>query len=135
MALITWNDSFSVGVRALDEQHKGLIQTLNELHDAMVQGLARQVTGPLLERLAKYTHQHFFAEEAMMKRTGYPKLASHQEIHLDLTRQVEDYVARFRTGDLSLSVHLIEFLREWLTTHIQKEDRDYGPWLNQHGVT
>jgi len=132
--LITWDDTLSVGVRALDDQHKGLIQVLNELHDAMVKGVVRQAAGPLLEKLAKYTREHFVAEEAMMKRAGYPELEAHRGKHLELTRQVEEYVTRFQNGEIGLSVHLLDFLRRWLTTHIQKEDFQYGPWMNRHGV-
>jgi len=134
VALITWDDSLSVGVRALDDQHKDLIQTLNELHEAMLKGHSKQAAGPLLERLAKYTKEHFAAEEAMMTRTGYRQLEAHRGKHLELTCQVEEYVARFQRGDIALSVHLLDFLRSWLSTHIQKEDRAYGPWLNRNGV-
>ena len=134
MALITWDDTLSVGVRAIDDQHKGLIQSLNDLHDAMIKGLAKQATGPLLDKLVKYTKEHFVAEEAMLKRTSYPDFADHKARHVELTQQVEDYVARFRKGDIGLTVHLMDFLRSWLTNHIRRVDRDYGPWLNQHGV-
>jgi hemerythrin len=49
-------------------------------------------------------------------------------------KQVEDFAARFERGDITLSVDLFNFLRDWLTTHIQKEDKEYGPWLSEHGV-
>jgi hemerythrin len=29
---------------------------------------------------------------------------------------------------------LLNFLRDWLTNHIQKEDRQYSSWLNQRGI-
>jgi len=69
-----------------------------------------------------------------MTRTKYPKLAAHLGKHKDLTTQVEAFVSRYQRGELSLNVDLLMFLRDWLTTHIQKEDREYGPWLNQNGV-
>src|SRR5215472_5652658 len=134
MAVIHWDPSLSVGVRALDDQHKGLIQALNELHEAMIKGFARDATGPLLEKLAKYTREHFVAEEAMMKRASYPRLGTHQAKHAELTRQVEGFVTRFRKVDIGLNVHLLDFLCNWLSTHIQGEDREYGPWLNRNGV-
>lgn len=61
MPLLTWNDSFSVGVRAIDSQHSTLVAILNELYDAMMQGHAKEVTGPLLHKLIKYTREHFTA--------------------------------------------------------------------------
>ena len=134
MALMDWNDGFSVGVKTMDQQHKNLVQSLNDLHTAMIKGQAKQVTGPLLAKLAAYTHDHFAAEESLMRRTRFPRFENHRNKHIDLTHKVDEYVRRFESGEISLSVHLLDFLRDWLVTHIQKEDRDYGPWLNDHGV-
>ena len=134
MALMTWSDKYSVGVRALDEQHTGLFQTLNDLHAAMLKGQAQSLTGPLLRKLVDYTRRHFAAEEAMLVSTRYPGLAGHREKHRALTKQVEEYVARFEKGEITLNLTLMDFLRDWLTNHIQKTDKEYGPWLNEHGV-
>jgi len=134
MALMTWNDSFSVGVRVLDDQHKRLVNTLNDLHAAMIAGRERAVSGPLLRTLVEYTHEHFAAEEELMMRTKYPRLAAHRVKHKDLTQKVMQFVQRYERGELALNVELLMFLRDWLTTHIQKEDRDYGPRMNQNGI-
>ncbi len=134
MALMTWNQKYSVGVHALDDQHTGLFNILNELHAAMMKGQAQTQTGPLLKKLVEYTRIHFAQEESMLARTKYPGLAEHREMHRDLVKQVDGYVARFERGEISLNVHLLNFLRDWLTNHIQKTDHQYGPWLNEHGV-
>ena len=134
MASMDWNGSFSVGVKVIDEQHMGLVQSLNDLHAAMLGGQAKTVTGPLLKKLAKYTQDHFTAEEALMKRAQYPGFTEHHAKHVNLTNQVKDYVERFERGENALSIHLMTFLRDWLTTHIQKEDRDYSPWLLERGI-
>ena len=134
MPLIAWNDSLSVGVMTIDAQHKKLVDTLNQLHDAMLSGQARQLTSPILERLLQYTREHFSAEEAMMAAAGYTGLAEHTLRHRDLTRQVEGYVTRFQHGEITLNLHLMHFLRDWLTRHIQGEDRAYGPAMRARGL-
>jgi hemerythrin-like metal-binding protein len=134
MAFLAWSSKLSVGVKAIDEQHKGLVDTLNELHTAMLSGQAAGVTGPLLRKLVDYTHSHFASEEAMMASAQYPKLAEHRTHHRELTKQVSDFVTRFEKGEITLSLHLMNFLRDWLNNHIMKEDKEYGPSLNQHGI-
>jgi hemerythrin len=134
MAFMTWNDKLSVGVETLDAQHTVLIETVNDLHAAMMKGQARAVAGDILNNLVKYTVDHFAAEEAMMEQTKYPGLPTHRLLHRELTKQVGDYVARLEKGDITLGVHLLNFLSDWLTKHIQGEDQKYGPWLNEHGV-
>jgi hemerythrin len=102
---------------------------LNELHAAMMQGQVKYVTGSLLDKLAKYTRSHFEAEESMMEMADYPGLEQHKTKHQQLLQQVNDFVVRYQRGEGTLDVHLLIFLRDWLTHHIQVEDHAYGPYM------
>ncbi len=133
MALLIWSSKYSVSVQSMDRQHTVLFGMLNELHEAMMKGQAQKVTGELLGKLVKYTHEHFAAEEDLMKSTKYPALAEHGIKHRELIKQVEDFAARYARGESMMNVELLNFLRDWLTNHIQNEDQKYGPWLNEHG--
>jgi hemerythrin len=134
MALLNWSDKYSVGVQQLDTQHMQLVETLNALHDGMMNGQAQNVTGPLLMRLLDYTSNHFAAEEKLLTASRYPALSKHKNEHAALTKQVEAFMDRYDRGELTLNIQLLHFLRDWLMNHILKEDKEYGPWLNQNGV-
>jgi hemerythrin-like metal-binding protein len=107
---------------------------VNELHAAMIKGQAKNVVGSLLEKLIKYTVEHFAYEERMMAAAKYPGLVTHRARHADLTRQVEDFMARYKRGDGAVNIELLQFLRDWLTRHIQQEDKQYGPFLTRHAA-
>jgi hemerythrin len=134
MALVVWTDALSVGVRSIDDQHTILFETINDLHAAMMKGRGRAIIGELLARLLVYTRQHFSAEEELMDTTQYPGLSQHKLLHRNLTKQVEDFIARYQKGEITLSQDVSAFLSDWLKTHIQSEDQSYGPWMNEHGV-
>src|SRR5579863_9029117 len=134
MPLLTWNDSLSVGVSTIDSQHTALIAILNELYDAMMQGRAKEITGPLLRKLVNYTRDHFSAEERMMASAEYSGLPAHRREHERLTKQVEEYSARYDRGEGAVNIELLHFLRTWLTNHIQQSDKAYGPCLTGHGI-
>jgi hemerythrin-like metal-binding protein len=134
MALMTWNKSFSVGVQKIDSQHTVLFTILNDLHAAMMKGQAQSLTGPLLHKLADYTHTHFSDEEAMMAAARYPGLADHKLKHRELVKQVEDYILLYDKGVVTLNMKLLDFLSDWLTSHIQKVDMDYSACLVKHGA-
>jgi len=134
MAFLTWEKKYSVGVQSLDQQHTALFDIINDLHTAMMQGKAQNVTAPLLRKLADYTRYHFAAEEALLMAKAYPGLAEHRLLHVDLVKQVEDFVHRSERGDITLSVDLMNFLRNWLTDHILKVDSSYGSYLIARGV-
>jgi hemerythrin-like metal-binding protein len=130
MALMTWNSRLSVGVEKLDEQHHVLFEILNDLHAAMMKGNAQSITASLLKNLVEYTRTHFTIEEGLMARTGYPGIDAHRVQHRALIKQVESYADRFERGEITLNLHLLNFLRDWLTNHIH----EYGPWMNERGV-
>ena len=132
MSLLAWNDSYSVGVKTIDQQHSGLFAIVNELHGAMMKGHAKSAVGPLLDKMVKYTVQHFAYEERMMEAAKYPGLGVHRKHHADLTRQVGEFMSRYKRGDGTLTIELLHFLSDWLTKHIQHEDKEYGPWLTRH---
>jgi hemerythrin-like metal-binding protein len=134
MALLTWSSKYSVGIASMDSQHMTLFNMINELHEAMMQRNAQYIAGPLLRRLADYTRRHFTAEEALMAANNYPGLRQHRELHRELTSKVEDFIARQENGELTLSIHLMNFLRDWLTTHIQQADQKYGPPTIREGA-
>lgn len=134
MALLEWDDSLSVGVPSIDAQHLVLVEALNELHDAMMNGQGQAHTGPLLDTLMAYTHGHFATEEAMLEAAGYAHLDEHRAHHRALTRQVKDYRERFERGEATVNLRLLSFLRDWLTNHIQKEDKAYAPALMELGL-
>jgi hemerythrin len=118
----------------MDEQHTILIGMLNDLYESMMKGQAHQIAGPLLRKLAAYTNEHFVAEELLMAASKYAGLPRHQLLHRELIKQVNDFAARYERGESALNLQLLNFLRDWLTNHIQNEDKNYGPWLNEHGA-
>jgi len=134
MPLLTWNSKYSVGVEAMDKQHTMLFTMINDLHAAMSTGQAQSITGALIGKLARYVHEHFSAEEAMMASTRYRDLLKHRTLHRDLTQKVDEFAARYARGEGGLNVQLLNFLRDWLTNHIQTVDHGYMSWMNEHGV-
>lgn len=131
MSLFTWADSYSVGVSAIDNQHKQLVVLLNELHDAMGRGGGNEAIDGILDRLVQYTKLHFADEERLMARAAYPKLASHKQIHEELTAEACRLQAAFRAGRMGISIEVLKFLRDWLQQHINGSDKEAGRYLAQ----
>lgn len=134
MALLRWHSRYSAGVKALDDEHKVLIATLNELHAAMMKGKGKSVANPILKRLLEYTSSHFATEERLMSSCGFAGLAEHRTRHEKLTNQVVEYLGRHQKSEGDMYIPLLHFLRDWFRVHIMQEDQEYGPWLNRHGI-
>ncbi len=134
MALIAWSDSLSVKVKQFDDQHKKLVDMVNQLFDAMKTGKGSQVMGDILKQLISYTQTHFAAEERLMKQYGYPDMEAHKKEHNALVMQVLDLQKQFQEGKAVLTQNVLTFLRDWLSWHIQGDDKKYGVFFNGKGV-
>lgn len=126
---MTWNDSYSVKVRAIDEEHKQLFKMINDLHDAMKSGQGNVVVAKVLDRLVQYTRIHFANEEDAMAQADYPEFVTHVAAHRALTQQVEELSLKVKGGTAGVSVEVMDFLQRWLTDHIQHMDQKYTPFL------
>ncbi|WP_028448792.1 MULTISPECIES: bacteriohemerythrin [Chitinibacter] len=131
--LIEWNDALSVGIQEIDEQHKVLVDLLNELHDAIRQHHGREASVEILGRLVDYTRIHFAVEESLMRILGYPEYETHKGHHEDLISQVNTLQQRMREGE-AITFELLHFLRNWLTHHIMEGDQRYVSHFLSRGV-
>jgi hemerythrin len=135
MALLTWSAKYSVQVKKFDDQHKKLIDIVNNLHDAMKVGKGKDTLGEVLEALITYTGNHFSEEEKAMKAGGFPGYEEHKKEHNLLVLQVKDIQSQFRSGKAVLTQEVMSFLKKWLEDHILGSDRNYGPFFNQQGIS
>ena len=134
MALIKWDDSFSVKVAEIDRQHQKLISMINELNDAMKQGKGKDILGKIVNGLISYTATHFKTEENYFERFGYPDADQHKKEHIAFVQKVSDFKNGFEKGKLSLSIEVMNFLSDWLQNHIKGTDKKYSQFFNGKGL-
>lgn len=134
MTLLTWNHECVVGVKAMDDQHGIIMDTMNELREMIVQGRERRVIGEQLDRLVDFTQKHFESEEQLLEKQGFPGLQNHRAAHWRLLSQIQAAAERAKHSEGVEIQSLFHFLRAWYMEHIEGLDRQYGPWLNERGV-
>lgn len=134
MALLSWQEKYSVGIKEIDNQHKQLINMINELNDAMLAGRGKDALLPVLNKLAGYCVSHFAMEEKLMSTHGYPEYDDHRDKHIKMTAKVKDLIADVQSGKSTISIEVMNFLKTWLDKHIMGTDQKYGPFLNEKGV-
>lgn len=134
VALINWNDSFSVKISEVDQQHKTLIAMVNELHDAMKVGKGRDALGKIVEKLINYSTTHFSLEEKYFAQFDYPDQEKHVQEHEDFIQKVAEFKDGFERRNLTLSVEVMKFLSDWLKSHILGADMKYSQFFNEKGL-
>lgn len=134
MSFANWNDSYSVKVQHLDDEHKQLFAIIDQLHEGMKAGGGKDVLQSVLDQLLCYTERHFSDEELLMQVARYPWMKAHIGLHQQFVNKIKDFSKDFHMGAAAISVEMVEFLRNWLAEHIMGADHQYTATLNAAGI-
>jgi len=118
----------------MDDQHGILMDTMNELRLAVERGRGREEVSELLDRLIEFTRMHFWSEEQLLEQSGFPGLTEHRAEHHSVLAHMLQSAHRVQYGEGVRMGPLLCSLRDGYLEHIEGLDREYGPWLNEHGV-
>jgi hemerythrin len=130
MALIKWRDSYSVGVGEFDEEHKLIVTMVNEMYEVVKDKNSNTSVSHEVDRLIKYTKDHFTNEEKAMEKAGYNFLENHRDIHKGLIEEVVDFKEKIESNKDGIHSDFYLFLRDWLLKHILEEDMKYSDCLS-----
>lgn len=128
----SWNDTYSVGVREMDEQHKRLLGYIGALGELLVTQ-DNELIHELLARITDYGQQHFEAEERLLAKHGFP-LEEQRAAHERYIEWMAETNYEAVDGTLALPA-VYDYLRRWWTTHILGDDMQYKEFLNSRGVS
>ncbi len=134
MAILTWSNQLNVGIASVDQQHKRLVEILNQLDETVAIGDEPQAILGLIEALIDYTRYHFEHEESLMREAGYDakEFAVHQEQHREFVAKVQDEQQKAFFDPDTVSNNLLEFLVQWLSAHILYSDKKMALAITQH---
>lgn len=121
--ILEWSERFKLGHKRIDSDHQKLIALINQLSDAMTKRVGKEACCGVLQELVSYFQTHFAMEEDLMARHNYSQSAAHKAEHVQFVKQVEELQAKFETGSVTLSISLLNFLRNWLANHILMTDK------------
>ena len=132
--MFDWKNEYAVNIGSIDAQHQMLFAIGRELYAAMSTGQGKTVLGRILDRLVQYTTVHFAHEERLMQLHQYPDFAKHKAQHDDLVKQVQAFQTEFESGRATMAVQVLQFLKDWLESHIKGSDFAYAPCLKAQKV-
>lgn len=125
MALLEWTEALQLGLADIDTQHKKLVDTINQLDDAINAGQDSVALGGILGDLLEYAKTHFEYEENMLKDKNYKPYAAHKAEHDALTEKLGFMQQAFMANQAPDSQQVLMFLKIWLEEHIMETDKAY----------
>ena len=130
---LKWSDELSVGVEAIDNQHKSIFAMANNLFDAMEAHHGKEEVAETIVFLRKYISEHFFDEEELMVNHNFPGYAEQRKEHEQFLTKYLALEAEFETkgADSHFVVQTQLFLSSWLINHLNKSDKALGVFLKK----
>lgn len=126
---IKWDNAWNTGIPVIDQQHRKLVNIMNDLSEAMRVGKSRDVLSDVLTVLIDYTKTHFSTEEKLMARADYSDIDEHKEIHHEFINKIDEFDKKVKSGSTLVSIDMMNFLSSWVIKHIRGTDSKYVPAL------
>jgi hemerythrin len=136
MAKMNWQNSLSIGIDVIDNQHKQWIEYFNKTTEAVASQQSRQQISKTLGFLIDYTEAHFSTEEKFMTANSYPGLQEHQAKHNELRSTLTNLVRDFEDEGITqnLTDAIDRLLGNWLVNHIKEVDTKFGAFVREKRI-
>lgn len=134
MKPIKWTSSLNIDDGLIDEDHRSLLDIINNVRSSLKRSETGEQTLKLLSRLREYTQYHFAREEELQKVAGYPLHGEHAKLHVLMVGQLDELIQEVKHWkDENLNPDIVnrtsDFLRGWLFDHIWKHDLKMKPYI------
>jgi len=128
--LIQWKKEYLVGHPLIDFDHQTLVTITNELFANVENGVGRDAVEDTMRNLNDYIERHFAREESLFLDSEYPQAQAHMKKHREIEKVFREIEAAYKQDPRSIDLdEVLDFLKNWLTRHILRTDRDYMPFV------
>ena len=132
MPLVQWKDEYSVGIDAVDYEHKQLIELINRLGEELVAENSKSTVPAFFGDLLRGISAHFALEEKFMREHRYGHLAPHKADHERLLDDLRDIMDVFEHTEKIDPGKLTAQLDTWFTRHFRTHDAELHRALGAH---
>ncbi len=122
-----WKEEYSVGIPEIDKQHKLLLGCFTDIEASIKSDQSWSNTHYAIIKLSQVAQMHFSFEEAIMRMFGYPGKEGHSKEHQRFINTLNNFETQSlkRSAEAKTKIEMVQFLQDWLTTHILVSDRGY----------
>jgi hemerythrin-like metal-binding protein len=131
---LVWDDKYSVGVLVIDNQHKEMFKTINELIETLEGMPTKEQVDKIIESLVAYKKFHFATEEKYFDEFGYQGSEDHKNKHNEFSVKLEQLTVESGGDSVELAFKLVDFLEDWLIDHLMVTDQKYVECFKEHGL-
>lgn len=134
MAYFEWADDMVIDNGLIDKDHHHLVDLVNELHTATSEGRGQEIVAAVIDKLIAYTVGHLQREEHLMESIHFKNLAQHKISHQKFIESLQSLQQKYKDGSITVASQLSTVLRDWLSLHIRRNDKELVALLKPHAA-
>ena len=131
--LITWTEKLACGIKQIDDQHKGLVDLVNEMFNHVTGNNVQELDyfDRVIQEAVKYVKYHFAAEERILVATKYPGYIEHKKEHENFVLAIVENAKDYKAGKRFTLSTFTRFLKDWILSHIALADKQYFEYFRK----
>jgi hemerythrin len=122
MPLLQWKPSYSVGIPAIDFEHREMIDMINGLYGQLEDEPDASGVAAVLGEIHAQISAHFALEERLMREANYGEYAAHKGSHEELLEQIRDLMDSYADDPQAGGALLQRSLSNWFGMHFSTFD-------------
>jgi len=127
MSSLTWNEGMSVGIKAIDEDHKKILSIVSSILEAINENSSESIIEKSFDDLESSVSSHFKREEDLMREIDYVDFEQHKKGHQTFIAQIPEIKSQiFSSTSVESSEKISQLLYDWVINHILVSDVDYA---------
>ncbi len=124
MKNLEWKDEYSLGIPAIDLQHKRIFDSILRIAHGPSDDDRLRAEAEII-KLLRLLQEHFSLEESMMQKLHYPDIEQHIEEHRQFHSDVHHLAQTSLMKKGGVPREAINLAHKWLAEHITVSDRHY----------
>lgn len=128
---IRWLDSFEMGIPAIDDDHRALIEKAGAIQDAIEAGNTAECCR-MIGEFMNDVRAHFTREEACLAECGYPGAGDHKRNHGKLLARGMEAEAICREGRADRIMEGMQEMIGMLIGDMVESDYEFKSFLQDH---
>ncbi len=130
--LLKWDDSLLTGIEIIDNQHKELLNKINDLVNKLETDSSNDDFIKSINFMKMYALEHFETEQSYFEEFDYPMSQEHTQEHKKFISKIQELEEKSNTfgNAIHLSIELNAYLIHWWYSHIKHYDKHLASFIN-----
>ena len=129
-----WKEKYAVNITVIDDQHKKLLEIINELKQIINNNLCEKKVSGVFFQLAYLIDHYFIKEEIYLNDLRYPNIEQHKIEHNKFIDRIIQFQKDVENNKPDLCLEIYKYLEDWFDDHILKYNKEAVEYLLKNGV-